>query len=275
MHAFSGNGSAEEIERTQPRPRQPHCRYTNYVAIRTNATHARTEDRRPGPGRHACGPRSPRRSRRTSRPAAASRAWRPSSSATTRPARSTSATSARPARRPAWRAGCTACRPTRRKPQLLDLDRTAERRPGGPRHPGAAAAAEADRRGRGHPGRARRSRTWTASTRRTSACWPPGSRASCPARRSACSSCCVRNGIATAGQHVVVVGRSNIVGKPLALMLMQKPTTASRGRRRDRDRRPQRHARPAGRSRGRPTSWSRRSACRGSSRPTWSGPARW
>jgi methylenetetrahydrofolate dehydrogenase (NADP+)/methenyltetrahydrofolate cyclohydrolase len=33
-----------------------------------------------------------------------------------------------------------------------------------------------------------------------------------------------RNGIATAGKEVVVVGRSNIVGKPLALMLMQKPT---------------------------------------------------
>ena len=36
-----------------------------------------------------------------------------------------------------------------------------------------------------------------------------------------------RNGIATAGKEVVVVGRSNIVGKPLALMLMQKPTAAN------------------------------------------------
>ena len=33
-----------------------------------------------------------------------------------------------------------------------------------------------------------------------------------------------RNQIATAGRHVVIVGRSNIVGKPLALMLMQKPS---------------------------------------------------
>jgi methylenetetrahydrofolate dehydrogenase (NADP+)/methenyltetrahydrofolate cyclohydrolase len=31
-----------------------------------------------------------------------------------------------------------------------------------------------------------------------------------------------RNGIAVAGKHVVIVGRSNIVGKPLALMLLQK-----------------------------------------------------
>jgi len=36
-----------------------------------------------------------------------------------------------------------------------------------------------------------------------------------------------RNGITTAGKEVVVVGRSNIVGKPLAVMLMQKPTTAN------------------------------------------------
>jgi methylenetetrahydrofolate dehydrogenase (NADP+)/methenyltetrahydrofolate cyclohydrolase len=31
-----------------------------------------------------------------------------------------------------------------------------------------------------------------------------------------------RNGISVAGQNVVIVGRSNIVGKPLALLLMQK-----------------------------------------------------
>src|SRR5262249_52567057 len=32
----------------------------------------------------------------------------------------------------------------------------------------------------------------------------------------------VRNNIAIDGAHVVIVGRSNIVGKPLALLLMQK-----------------------------------------------------
>lgn len=36
-----------------------------------------------------------------------------------------------------------------------------------------------------------------------------------------------RNGISWSGKQVVVVGRSNIVGKPLALMLMQKPTAAN------------------------------------------------
>ena len=37
----------------------------------------------------------------------------------------------------------------------------------------------------------------------------------------------VRNGIRIDGQHVVIVGRSNIVGKPLALMLMQKAEGAN------------------------------------------------
>src|SRR6266545_1506955 len=36
-----------------------------------------------------------------------------------------------------------------------------------------------------------------------------------------------RNGVAVAGKEVVIVGRSNIVGKPLALMLMQKPNAAN------------------------------------------------
>lgn len=37
----------------------------------------------------------------------------------------------------------------------------------------------------------------------------------------------LRNGIDTAGKDVVVVGRSNIVGKPLAVMLMQKRTVTN------------------------------------------------
>ena len=36
----------------------------------------------------------------------------------------------------------------------------------------------------------------------------------------------VRNNIEVAGKHVVIVGRSNIVGKPLALLLMQKGVSA-------------------------------------------------
>jgi methylenetetrahydrofolate dehydrogenase (NADP+)/methenyltetrahydrofolate cyclohydrolase len=37
----------------------------------------------------------------------------------------------------------------------------------------------------------------------------------------------VRNGVQLEGRHVVIVGRSNIVGKPLALMLMQKAAGAN------------------------------------------------
>jgi methylenetetrahydrofolate dehydrogenase (NADP+)/methenyltetrahydrofolate cyclohydrolase len=37
----------------------------------------------------------------------------------------------------------------------------------------------------------------------------------------------LRNGIAVEGRHVVMVGRSNIVGKPLALILMQKAEGAN------------------------------------------------
>jgi methylenetetrahydrofolate dehydrogenase (NADP+)/methenyltetrahydrofolate cyclohydrolase len=37
----------------------------------------------------------------------------------------------------------------------------------------------------------------------------------------------LRNGIALDGRHVVIVGRSNIVGKPLALILMQKAEGAN------------------------------------------------
>jgi methylenetetrahydrofolate dehydrogenase (NADP+)/methenyltetrahydrofolate cyclohydrolase len=37
----------------------------------------------------------------------------------------------------------------------------------------------------------------------------------------------LRNNIAIEGRHVVIVGRSNIVGKPLALILMQKATGAN------------------------------------------------
>ncbi len=36
-----------------------------------------------------------------------------------------------------------------------------------------------------------------------------------------------RNGIETSGKHVVIVGRSNIVGKPLAAMMMQKAEGAN------------------------------------------------
>ncbi len=45
-----------------------------------------------------------------------------------------------------------------------------------------------------------------------------------PCTPAGCVQLLTRNGIPTAGKQVVIIGRSNIVGKPLALMLMQKPS---------------------------------------------------
>lgn len=39
----------------------------------------------------------------------------------------------------------------------------------------------------------------------------------------------VRSGIETSGKHVVIVGRSDIVGKPMALMMLQKQKTGQNG----------------------------------------------
>lgn len=50
-----------------------------------------------------------------------------------------------------------------------------------------------------------------------------------PCTPAGCVQLLIRNGITIAGKHVVVIGRSNIVGKPLALMLMQKPSVSFPG----------------------------------------------
>ena len=74
-----------------------------------------------------------------------------------------------------------------------------------------------------------------------------------------------RSGVKLAGAEVVVVGRSNIVGKPMALLLLQSSATVTvchSGRR------------TSARSAAAPTCWSSRSAGRSSSPPTWSSPAR-
>ena len=54
------------------------------------------------------------------------------------------------------------------------------------------------------------------------------------------------------GKHAVVIGRSNTVGKPMALLLLQANATVTVCH--------SAHARPGARTRGRPTSWSPRSA---------------
>ena len=110
-----------------------------------------------------------------------------------------------------------------------------------------------------------RTRTSTASIRSTSA-------GSCRTGRPlvACTPSGVielleRSGIPIAGARAVVIGRSDIVGKPMALLLLHRHATVTICHSRTADL-------PA--SRARPTSWSRRSAGRRSSRRTSSSRAR-
>ena len=63
---------------------------------------------------------------------------------------------------------------------------------------------------------------------RTSADWCRARRGSCLARRTACSNCWSATASTPAGKHVVIVGRSDIVGKPLANMLVQKAPAPTR-----------------------------------------------
>src|SRR5207244_1867273 len=49
----------------------------------------------------------------------------------------------------------------------------------------------------------------------------------CPCTPLGVQQLLVRNQVPIEGRHVVIVGRSNIVGKPLAIMLMQKAAGAN------------------------------------------------
>ena len=105
--------------------------------------------------------------------------------------------------------------------------------------------------------RSRRQRTSTASTRRTSARCSPARPGVVPCTPAGVMRLLEHAGVPLAGRHAVVIGRSNIVGKPLALLLLQKDATVTICH--SKTARSRRHyAR-------RPTSWSPRSAGRNSS----------
>ena len=65
----------------------------------------------------------------------------------------------------------------------------------------------------------------TASTSTMSAAWSSATPSSRRARPTACMKLLEHEGIELEGKNVVVVGASNIVGKPMALMLMQRDAT--------------------------------------------------
>ena len=98
------------------------------------------------------------------------------------------------------------------------------------RHPRAVAAAGRDgpgrraarlRRGRARQGRRRIS----SGQRRPARAEPRGARRR--ARRPASSSCSSGRGIPIAGARAVVIGRSDIVGKPMALLLLHRHATVT------------------------------------------------
>ena len=107
---------------------------------------------------------------------------------------------------------------------------TTEREPASRRHPRAVAAAQ----GHGTRGGAdglrhdrRQPRTLTASGPRASACSCRTVRSSWPARPSGVIELLVREEIPIAGRHAVVVGRSDIVGKPMAMLLLHRDATVT------------------------------------------------
>ena len=110
------------------------------------------------------------------------------------------------------------------------LVRATQRQRRARRHPGAVAAAGGDgegaRRNRCST-RSIRPRTSTGSTRSTSAAWCRGARTWCRARRPASSRCSIATTSAIAGRHAVVIGRSEIVGKPMAMLLLQRDATVT------------------------------------------------
>ena len=76
-----------------------------------------------------------------------------------------------------------------------------------------------------------------------------------------------RSGIELEGERAVVVGRSNVVGKPAALLLLREHATVTVCHSQD--------ARPRRRTCATPTSWSSRPAGPASSPATCSSPAPW
>ena len=67
-----------------------------------------------------------------------------------------------------------------------------------------------------------RSRTSMRFTRRISAVWSKGVPRFLPCTPHGVQQLLLRNGVTIAGAHAVIVGRSDIVGKPLAIMLAQR-----------------------------------------------------
>ena len=92
-------------------------------------------------------------------------------------------------------------------------------------HPDAAPAGHRAQGGDRRPGPAARHRRHPPAQRR--AALPRATTGSCPATAHASIEILKQSGIEIAGKHAVVVGRSNVIGKPAALLLLRENATVT------------------------------------------------
>ena len=98
------------------------------------------------------------------------------------------------------------------------------------RHPRAVAAAEGDgrrRRSSRSSTRSRQTRTWTGSARRASGCSSQNRPKLVACTPAGVIELLEREKIPIRGRHAVVIGRSDIVGKPMALLLLHRDATVT------------------------------------------------
>ena len=115
----------------------------------------------------------------------------------------------------------------RRRASSRALIAGAQRRPRRGRHPAPAAAAEAAGRARRSSTSSTRPRTWTASTRTNVGLLHQGRPAFVPCTPAGIIELLGRAGVALAGRRAVVLGRSEIVGKPMAALLLARHATVT------------------------------------------------
>ena len=104
--------------------------------------------------------------------------------------------------------------------ELLALIGSSQRRPVGRRHPRAAAAARAHRSRRWCPNASTRARMSTACTPITSADSSSSGPLLRPCTPYGCMTLLRDTGVDLVGKHAVIIGQSNIVGRPMALELL-------------------------------------------------------
>ena len=100
-------------------------------------------------------------------------------------------------------------------------------RSGGTRHPRPAAAAEAHLAPKRSSARSTRTRTSTASTRSTPALLATGHPRLVPCTPAGVMAMLESEGVDPWGRHAVILGASNIVGKPVAHLLLRKGATVT------------------------------------------------